>query len=409
MARRSRTIPAPGSALILACEDNAEDTIRRRLDLAGADVSNVYIVDSVRTNRSERGFPLDRDVELLRAHLDQTGDVRLLIIDPISAYCGKTDTHRNSEVRAMLQPLTDMAAENRLVIVGINHLSKGTGKAVYRSIGSIGFAAAAVRHRLITANPFDEVKAGTRSNSDRQRFIELDATEKIIEAAPDAEWRLTISLARFGGLRVPSEVLSLRWSDIDRERKRILVHAPKTEHHEGKATRWMPLFPELVVPLQDALDQADEGAEFVIMRHRPASLRSDNGSWRGVNLRTQFARIIKRVGLKLWPRLWQNLRSSRETELTHQFPLHVVTAWLGNSEAVATRHYLQVTEADFERAASEPSAEPVRKPVRHGHEPDCMASQTRDAASRFSAADKEKRPHAKTYDRPDWRIGDSNP
>jgi hypothetical protein len=61
--------------------------------------------------------------------------------------------------------------------------------------------------------------------------------------------------------------------------------------------------------------------------------------------------LIVRAGLVQWPRLFQNLRSSRETDLTAQFPLHVVVAWIGNTEAIAMKHYLQVTDAHFEPAA----------------------------------------------------------
>jgi len=132
-----------GSVLILACEDDVEDTIRPRLDQAGADVAKVYFVEAVRRRNRERGFTLVDDVELLRAEVERLGDVRLLIIDPISAYCGSIDTHRNSEVRSLLRPLTDLAAKHRLAVIGINHLTKGTGKAVYRSTGSIAFTAAA--------------------------------------------------------------------------------------------------------------------------------------------------------------------------------------------------------------------------------------------------------------------------
>jgi glutamate synthase domain-containing protein 2 len=67
-----------------------------------------------------------------------------------------------------------------------------------------------------------------------------------------------------------------------------------------------------------------------------------------------------------WPKPWQNLRSSRETELTEDFPLHVVTAWSGNTEAVAKRHYLQVTEDHFSKAAksgAESGAVAVQKAV----------------------------------------------
>ena len=70
-----------------------------------------------------------------------------------------------------------------------------------------------------------------------------------------------------------------------------------------------------------------------------------------MNLRTRLQWIIKRAGLKPWPKLWQNLRSTRETELADQFPAHVAAAWIGNSVAVAVKHYLQVTEDHFKQPA----------------------------------------------------------
>ena len=78
---------------------------------------------------------------------------------------------------------------------------------------------------------------------------------------------------------------------------------------------------------------------------------------------------MKRAGLEPWPRLFHNLRASRETELAEQFPLHVVTAWLGNTPRIAMKHYLQVTESDFTKAVqnpvqlSEDSPEMVQNPV----------------------------------------------
>ena len=66
-----------------------------------------------------------------------------------------------------------------------------------------------------------------------------------------------------------------------------------------------------------------------------------------MNLRTQLKRIIRRAGFTPWPKLFQNLRSTRETELTEQYPLHVVCAWIGNSQPVAAKHYLQVTDEEM--------------------------------------------------------------
>lgn len=145
-----------GSVLILACEDDAEDTIRPRLDAAGADVTRIHIIDSVGVRNKERGFALDADIPLLKREIAKHADVRLLIIDPISAYCGKVDTHRNSEVRTMLTPLIALAAELRFAVLGINHMSKGSGKSVYRGMGSIAFNAAARAALNFYKDPDDE-------------------------------------------------------------------------------------------------------------------------------------------------------------------------------------------------------------------------------------------------------------
>jgi hypothetical protein len=115
------------------------------------------------------------------------------------------------------------------------------------------------------------------------------------------------------------------------------------EHHEGGAFREIPLFPELRPYLDELWELAEPGQTRVITRY------DYNG--RATNLRTQFQKIIRRAGVEPWLKPWQNLRSSRETELTEDFPLHVVTAWIGNTEAVAKRHYLQVTEDHFSKAA----------------------------------------------------------
>ena len=77
------------------------------------------------------------------------------------------------------------------------------------------------------------------------------------------------------------------------------------------------------------------------------------------------ARIpVSGAGLEPWPKLFQNLRLTRETELAEEYPLHVVCAWIGNSQPVAAKHYLQVTESHFEKAvlkayvAAPPAASP---------------------------------------------------
>jgi integrase len=199
----------------------------------------------------------------------------------------------------------------------------------------------AVRKGIISTNPFAEIESHVRSNPERRFFITREMASKVTGACPDAEWRLLFALSRWGGLRCPSEHLALKWVDVDWDKGRIRVPSPKTEHIEGRAHRMIPMFPELRGPLLEVFEQAEAGTEYVITRYRA----------KNSNLRTQLKRIIDGAKLDPWPKLFHNLRSSRQTELTETFPAHVVCAWLGNTEDVARDHYLQVTDSHFERAA----------------------------------------------------------
>jgi integrase len=217
------------------------------------------------------------------------------------------------------------------------------------------FFRAAVRKRLIIESPFGDMQGvSVQANKEREFFVGRSVAEKVLAACPDNQWKLLFALSRYGGLRCPSEHLALKWGDVDWEHNRITIRSPKTEHHEGKASRVIPLFPELRPYLEAVFDEASEGTEFVITRYRDTN----------ANLRTQLQRILTRAGVAAWPKLFQNLRSTRETELTDEgFPQHVVCAWLGNSPKVAHKHYLQVTDAHFEAATAAPTAPNVVQPT----------------------------------------------
>jgi len=229
------------------------------------------------------------------------------------------------------------------------HMVRG-GRAdntIRKAVGRIRqFFNAAQRRGLVHANPFNILPAAVRNNHERFFFVRREMIDRILHHCPDAEWRLIVLLARYGGLRCPSEVLALKWSDVNWEHNRLRVPSPKNEAHEGGASRIIPLFPELRPALLEAFDEAEPGRAHVITRYRQSN----------ANLRTQFNRIIQRASYEPWPKLFQNLRSTRETELAEHYPLHVVTAWIGNSELVAAKHYLQLTDEHFTRATAEPAA-----------------------------------------------------
>lgn len=214
------------------------------------------------------------------------------------------------------------------------------------------FLAAACKAELIEKNPFAALKCGTYADSTRFYFVSQAEAQAVLEACPDAEWRLIFALARYGGLRCPSEILALTWGDIDWSRDRFMVRSAKTEHHDGGA-RIAPIYAELRPYLQDAFDRAEPGQVHAVTRYR-----LDNQ-----NLRTQLQRIIATAGLKPWPKLFQNLRATRETELAQVFPLHVVCRWMGNTATVAAKHYLNVTEKDFDRATQKAAQKAAHFPA----------------------------------------------
>lgn len=114
----------------------------------------------------------------------------------------------------------------------------------------------------------------------------------------------------------------------------------------------IPLFPRVRPYLEAARKEASADAEYVIPEEYRRRAQGPGG-WANANLRTTLTKIIRRAGLTPWPRLWHSMRASCETDLVRRFPLAVVAKWLGNTPAVAMRHYVDVTDADFERAIAE--------------------------------------------------------
>ncbi len=168
----------------------------------------------------------------------------------------------------------------------------------------------------------------------------------MLNGKPSSRW------LGFGGLRIPSELEKLTWESIDLANGRMVIHSPKTEHHEGKDVRICPIFPEL----RPIRTPGSLGATW----DRNAAIESIVSKAKSANLRTQFQRFIKRAGLVPWPKLFVNLRASRETELlcsNPPFSLKDVCSWIGNSEAVAMKHYAMLSDSVFQRASQQTTVE----------------------------------------------------
>ena len=155
-----RTECEQGSVIVLNAEDEAEDTVRPRLRAAGADSKWIFILDAIREpDKTKRLFNPTADIERLGDLAKKLGDVALIDIDPITAYLGRIDSHKNAEVRGVLAPLAAMAAEIKAAIVCVNHLNKAGGpEALLRVMGSLAFVAAGRSGYLVCRDPED----GTR-------------------------------------------------------------------------------------------------------------------------------------------------------------------------------------------------------------------------------------------------------
>ena len=272
----------------------------------------------------------------LYEHFGEDRKVDTITKDDAKAYCKWLANHGRLKDKGALKPST-----------------------VYKRVQhAIAFFHVLVGKGVIQENPFAELAKKPKVDIRHNKHIEAETILKVMEYAPDAEWRLIIALWRFAGLRAASEVLMLKWEDILWDQKLIVVPSPKTEHHEGQGERVIPFFPHIEECLRDAFEQADEGAVYVVEKHAPLYLRGKKERTyisRQGNLGTVFKKIIRRAGIVPWKKLIQNLRASFEMDLLTgkygKFSIYTVGSWLGHSVQVMLEHYGRIQQSDFDQIA----------------------------------------------------------
>lgn len=200
----------------------------------------------------------------------------------------------------------------------------------------------AVRRELMPRSAFAALKGGaTPTRNDR--YVTPAEIDRVLAACPDDQWRLLIALARYAGLRVPSEIRPLTWRDVDWDQGRLQVRSPKTERFAGHESRVIPIDPRLMALLREARDNACEAEPRVVTIHSIAGRR------------LKMTGIMARAGVEPWDDTWQTLRRSREIEWAMQFPQYVVSRWIGHSIVVSGRHYANtVPDELFDKAAGSP-------------------------------------------------------
>lgn len=150
-----------GSVIMIGCEDDAGDTVVPRLLAAGADLQRVHILDWAvdAKSRQRRHFDVQGHIDQLMELVRRLGDARLIVIDPITAYMGRADTHVTADVRGALAPLQTGAAELGAAVLLISHLTKAVdGTAMARVTGSGAFVALSRSAYLAGYDPSDETR-----------------------------------------------------------------------------------------------------------------------------------------------------------------------------------------------------------------------------------------------------------
>ena len=160
----SITSRKPGSVIILSAEDTPGNIIIPRLIAMQADISKICILKGKKVTLPSGQVGLvgiddlskGGDLDMLRSTLDKTPDPKLVIVDPYTAYMGKSDSNSNTEVRSFLRPLSETAVDYNIAILGITHLNKNQDlSAEFRILGSVGQQNAARMVWLVATDPDD--------------------------------------------------------------------------------------------------------------------------------------------------------------------------------------------------------------------------------------------------------------
>lgn len=217
------------------------------------------------------------------------------------------------------------------------------GETPSKHLGHVrGFLNEAVDAEIISINPFNRVRARRTPQPGRRKIVNTADVLRVIAVAPDAEMRAIIALSFWGGLRTPSEHMQMTWGMIRWDEGMMTVKSPKTKSI-GKPSREVPLFPELRPYLLEISKQT-KATDFIVQARRG---HSDS------NLRRRMMYLCKRAGVEPWPKIFQNLRSTRQTILEQHYPRGTVCAWMGNTGDVAEAHYIQELKEFRAKAASE--------------------------------------------------------
>src|SRR5829696_4685746 len=237
----------PAGVVLLSGEDGLADTIRPRLDAAGADVDQILSLATVPDeNGHDRYLSIPEDLGLIEKGIQRVG-ARLVIVDPLMAFLsGETNSHRDQDVRRALAPLAGLAERTGACVLVVRHLNKAPGNnPLYRGGGSIGIIGAARMAFVVGKDPQD----------DNRRVL---ATTKNNLAKPPKSLMFTLEEAEGGAVRV-------NWLGESEVSAKDLLATPQDHEHADARS-------EAVEFLNDVLANGPMPASDIIRNAEDASI-----------------------------------------------------------------------------------------------------------------------------------------
>ena len=195
----------------------------------------------------------------------------------------------------------------------------------------------AVEQDVISRNPFKLKSLSVAVGVAVKDYIPVETVDAVIDHLPadKLEWKLLFAFGRYVGCRMPSEIRKLTWDDVNWETNTILLHSPKTAC-KGKPSRLVPIFPEIADLLLTQAETVPPGTIHVF-----PTLRNHT------NTAVTARKFVVAAGHKDWPRFWNSMRASRETDLMDAVGLRRACAWIGNSPEIAIKHYALMRKTDY--------------------------------------------------------------
>ena len=210
---------------------------------------------------------------------------------------------------------------------------------------------------IISRNPFRKIRSAGNSDPSRKVYVAKEVAQYFFENCPDYQSKMLIALARMAGLRIPSDIIMLKFEDIDFEKGLFVIHGLKGKTNGDRVVemkkRICPIFPDLKPVFLEALRNRVEGQVFIFpvceQWNDPIFAKQRKGKNISMNVRRWF----KKLGIPLWAKLFVNCRASLITDLLDKYQQYFVCKWLGNTPNVADKYYRMITPEHIAVAAGQ--------------------------------------------------------